>query len=145
MNIDPQKIARMISEDPNEVAPGDHFDDTEDEYMDEDTEALVGVHSPEKGTEIHVDLVSRGDDQDEWKIEYLSYNSPASLVAGSRSEGISPVHLQGILTIYHVEGLSIGSRKFNGWDWEGADEESDHATDEIQQILDCFAEAYTGE
>ena len=35
MTIDPQKIARMISEDPNEVVPSDHFDDTEDEYVDE--------------------------------------------------------------------------------------------------------------
>jgi hypothetical protein len=30
--IDPKKIARMISEDPDEVAPSNHFDDTEDEY-----------------------------------------------------------------------------------------------------------------
>jgi len=35
MKIDPKKIARMISEDPN-VAPDDHFDDTEDEYVDEE-------------------------------------------------------------------------------------------------------------
>jgi hypothetical protein len=33
MNIDPKKIARMITEDPNEVVPSDHFDDFEDEYM----------------------------------------------------------------------------------------------------------------
>ena len=33
MKIDPKKIARMISEDPD-VAPDDHFDDTEDEYID---------------------------------------------------------------------------------------------------------------
>ena len=33
MNIDPQKIARMISEDPNEVPDFSHFDDTEDEYI----------------------------------------------------------------------------------------------------------------
>ena len=26
----------MISEDPDEVAPSDHFDDTEDEYVDEE-------------------------------------------------------------------------------------------------------------
>ena len=32
MNINPKKIARLISEDPD-VAPGDHFDDTEDEYV----------------------------------------------------------------------------------------------------------------
>ena len=31
MNIDPKKIAKMISEDPD-VAPDDHFDDTEDEF-----------------------------------------------------------------------------------------------------------------
>ena len=36
MNIDPKKIARMITEDPDEVAPSDHFDDTEDEYVDDD-------------------------------------------------------------------------------------------------------------
>jgi hypothetical protein len=30
MKIDPKKIAKMISEDPN--VPSDHFDDTEDEY-----------------------------------------------------------------------------------------------------------------
>jgi len=32
MKIDPKKIARMITEDPNEVVPSDHFDDFEDEY-----------------------------------------------------------------------------------------------------------------
>ena len=36
MNIDPEKIARMITEDPDEVVPSDHFDDFEDEYEDED-------------------------------------------------------------------------------------------------------------
>jgi len=35
MNIDPKQIARMISEDPDEVVPSDHFDDTEDEYVAE--------------------------------------------------------------------------------------------------------------
>tara|TARA_R110000765_G_scaffold405065_1_gene501549 strand:+ start:254 stop:733 length:480 start_codon:yes stop_codon:yes gene_type:complete len=34
MKIDPKKIARMITEDPDEVAPSDHFDDFEDEYRD---------------------------------------------------------------------------------------------------------------
>jgi len=34
MKIDPKKIARLISEDPN--VPSDHFDDTEDEYVDDD-------------------------------------------------------------------------------------------------------------
>ena len=32
MNIDPKKIAKMISEDPDEVNP---FDDTEDEFASE--------------------------------------------------------------------------------------------------------------
>ena len=32
MEIDPKQIARMITEDPDEVAPSDHFDDFEDEY-----------------------------------------------------------------------------------------------------------------
>ena len=32
MKIDPKQIARMITEDPDEVAPSDHFDDFEDEY-----------------------------------------------------------------------------------------------------------------
>tara|TARA_R110000751_G_scaffold93925_2_gene183319 strand:- start:324 stop:818 length:495 start_codon:yes stop_codon:yes gene_type:complete len=31
-DVDPKKIAKMISEDPDEVAPDDHFDDFEDEY-----------------------------------------------------------------------------------------------------------------
>jgi hypothetical protein len=35
MKIDPEKIARMITEDPDEVAPSDHFDDFEDEYEDD--------------------------------------------------------------------------------------------------------------
>ena len=35
MNIDPKQIAKMISEDPD-VASGDHFNDTEDEYVDPD-------------------------------------------------------------------------------------------------------------
>ena len=43
MNIDPKKIARMISEDPDEVAPGDHFDDTEDEYIDPDTGPICDI------------------------------------------------------------------------------------------------------
>jgi len=34
--LDPKQIARMISEDPNEVAPENPFDDTEDEYIDPD-------------------------------------------------------------------------------------------------------------
>ena len=34
MNVDPKQIARMITEDPDEVAPNDHFDDFEDEYTD---------------------------------------------------------------------------------------------------------------
>jgi len=36
MNVDPKKIARMITEDPNEVVPSDHFDDFEDEYEDDE-------------------------------------------------------------------------------------------------------------
>ena len=36
MKIDPKQIARMITEDPDEIAPSDHFDDTEDEYVDEE-------------------------------------------------------------------------------------------------------------
>jgi (p)ppGpp synthase/HD superfamily hydrolase len=38
MKIDPKKIARMISEDPDVPSDPDfsHFDDTEDEYMDPD-------------------------------------------------------------------------------------------------------------
>jgi len=35
MNIDPKKIAKIISEDPDEVASDNHFDDTEDEYVDD--------------------------------------------------------------------------------------------------------------
>jgi hypothetical protein len=41
MKIDPQKIARMISEDPNEVVPSNHFDDTEDEYKAEPRSVLI--------------------------------------------------------------------------------------------------------
>ena len=39
MKIDPKKIARMISEDPN--VPSDHFDDTEDEYKTEPRSVLI--------------------------------------------------------------------------------------------------------
>jgi len=42
MKIDPKKIAKLISEDPN-VAPDDHFDDFEDEYIDPDAEDAVDM------------------------------------------------------------------------------------------------------
>jgi len=31
-DVDPEKIVRMITEDPDEIAPSDHFDDFQDEY-----------------------------------------------------------------------------------------------------------------
>jgi len=52
MKIDPKQIARMITEDPNEVVPSDHFDDFEDEYESNDDEfdgecdwCGVGIHA----------------------------------------------------------------------------------------------------
>ena len=51
MKIDPEKIARMITEDPD-VAPSDHFDDFEDEYESNDDDfdgecdwCGVGIHA----------------------------------------------------------------------------------------------------
>jgi len=43
MKIDPKKIARMITEDPDEVVPSDHFDDFEDEYGIDVTYYIVEV------------------------------------------------------------------------------------------------------
>ena len=54
MNIDPKKIARMITEDPNEIAPSDHFDDTEDEYID-DENSCAWCGTP--GAEFDIGLV----------------------------------------------------------------------------------------
>jgi hypothetical protein len=44
MTIDPKQIARMITEDPNEVVPSNHFDDTEDEYEEVPIDRPHGEH-----------------------------------------------------------------------------------------------------
>jgi len=66
MNIDPKKIARMISEDPNEVAPSDHFDDTEDEYRsnnppDQEFDIIINFEV------LELDVVAGGGHPDEFQ------------------------------------------------------------------------------
>jgi len=137
MNIDPKKIARMISEDPNEVAPSDHFDDTEDEYKNWSFTPPEPIQRPDIYTEIRIDLISRGDDQDKWDVSYVGTVEPLPGVekVTKRPYRTQDIRLQGVLTIYHTN-----SDVWEGWHWSSTDKkwEPDHATDEIQQILDCF-------
>ena len=77
-DVDPEKIARMITEDPNEVVPSDHFDDFEDEYKAYDYD------EEEAGEEMH----AWGD----FMVSYLNTNKhvPADFTQDEDFPGSRP-------------------------------------------------------